>query len=134
MTASINSNTVPAWQRDQVYYAGDLVTIGSVTCEANWWTEGADPALNNGVLGTGKSGTIVSSGTNSVGGGSGGTAPNIPDSFAVTSIMSRSVTLTWSAAVVSGGGGHLLRQLQKRHTDRVNSTAHRSATRNGIER
>src|SRR5262249_48780114 len=42
------------WSASSVYTAGMTVTENGVTYKANWWTQGADPAHNNGGLGTGQ--------------------------------------------------------------------------------
>src|SRR5262245_21165946 len=43
------------------YTAGMTVTENGVIYKANWWTQGADPAHNNGGLGTGQPWTILAS-------------------------------------------------------------------------
>src|SRR5215831_3759826 len=47
------------WSASSVYTAGMTVTENGVTYKANWWTQGADPAHNNGGTGTGRPWTIV---------------------------------------------------------------------------
>ncbi len=39
------------WSASSIYLAGMLVSEGGITYKANWWTQGADPALNNGPSG-----------------------------------------------------------------------------------
>jgi chitodextrinase len=40
-----------AWAASSIYLAGMLVSEGGITYKANWWTQGADPALHNGPSG-----------------------------------------------------------------------------------
>jgi len=49
------------WNAATAYVAGDTVTEGGKTYKANWWTQGNDPATNNGATGTGQPWTITSS-------------------------------------------------------------------------
>ncbi len=49
------------WSAAIAYVSGDTATAGGVTYEANWWTQGDDPATHNGVAGTGQPWTIASS-------------------------------------------------------------------------
>jgi Carbohydrate binding domain len=47
------------WSASSIYTAGMTVTENGVTYKANWWTQGVDPAHNNGGIGTGQPWTIV---------------------------------------------------------------------------
>jgi len=53
------------WSAAIAYVAGDTVTEGGKTYKANWWTQGNDPATNNGATGTGEPRTVASSCTTS---------------------------------------------------------------------
>ena len=53
------------WNAATAYSAGDTVTEGGTTYKANWWTQGNDPAANNGATGTGEPWTVASSCTTS---------------------------------------------------------------------
>ena len=48
----VTPGDAPAWSASSIYLAGMLVSEGGITYKANWWTQGADPALNNGPSGT----------------------------------------------------------------------------------
>ena len=48
------------WNASTAYVAGDTVTEAGKTYKANWWTQGNDPATNNGATGTGQPWTIAS--------------------------------------------------------------------------
>ena len=58
MATTTGSNSAPAWQQNQIYIAGDLVTIGSLIYLANWWTQ-SDPSSNSGPTGAGQPWTLV---------------------------------------------------------------------------
>jgi chitodextrinase len=47
----VTPGDAPAWSASSIYFAGMLVSEGGITYKANWWTQGADPALNNGPSG-----------------------------------------------------------------------------------
>ena len=47
------------WSAAAVYVAGNTATEGGKTYKANWWTQGNDPATNNGGSGTGMPWTIT---------------------------------------------------------------------------
>jgi chitinase len=80
-----------------IYTKGMTVEENGVLYVANWWTQGNDPAHNNGVFGTGEPWTIVAS-------ASGTPVPSTPTQLAITLTTSSAVTLTWSASTVAGGG------------------------------
>jgi chitodextrinase len=48
--ASPNSDA-PAWSATSAYTAGANVSENGITYKANWWTQGTDPAFNNGPSG-----------------------------------------------------------------------------------
>jgi chitinase len=50
-----------SWVSTIAYVGGDTATTGGVSYKANWWTQGQNPATNNGGSGTGQPWTIVSS-------------------------------------------------------------------------
>jgi len=80
-----------------IYTKGMTVEENGVLYVANWWTQGNDPAQNNGVFGTGEPWTIVAP-------PSGTPVPSTPTQLAVTLTTSSAVTLTWSPSTVAGGG------------------------------
>src|ERR1700761_3237814 len=47
------------WNAATAYVAGDTVTEAGKTYKANWWTQGNDPATNNGATGTGQPWTLT---------------------------------------------------------------------------
>ncbi len=92
------STEATVWSSSAIYTAGMTVTEDGVTYVANWWTQGADPATNNGGSGTGEPWTIVSSSN------SGTSVPSTPTQLAVTSTSDSTVTLSWAASTVANGG------------------------------
>ncbi len=63
-----------------------------------WWTQGADPASNNGVKGTGEPWTATGKVNTAP------TAPNAPTGLTATAVSSSEIDLSWTAATVSGSG------------------------------
>src|SRR5207253_10029459 len=76
------------WSASSIYTAGMTVTENGVTYNANWWTQGADPAHNNGGLGTGQPWTIVSTNPSPP-------APPAPPALAAAATSSSATTLSW---------------------------------------
>jgi chitinase len=61
-----------AWSSTAVYTAGNQASENSINYTANWWTQGNDPATNNGGSGSGEPWTSDGSCTGGSGGGGGG--------------------------------------------------------------
>ena len=61
-----------AWSSTAVYTAGDQASEDGINYTANWWTQGNDPATNNGGSGSGEPWTSDGSCTGGSGGGGGG--------------------------------------------------------------
>ena len=87
------------WSASSVYTAGMTVTENGVIYKANWWTQGADPAHNNGGLGTGQPWTIVAS-TNP----SPAPSPAPPPPPAPSVAPPPSSDTTWSASSIYTAG------------------------------
>ncbi|WP_051979728.1 glycosyl hydrolase family 18 protein [Edaphobacter aggregans] len=72
----------PAWSATAIYVGGNTASSNGVNYTANWWTQGQNPATNNGGSGSGEpwtsngtcSGSSGSTGTGSSGGTSTGSA------------------------------------------------------------
>src|SRR5205823_6858472 len=86
------------WSASSIYTAGMTATENGVTYKANWWTQGADPAHNNGGAGTGEPWTIVAASN------APSSVPTVPTELVVSATSSAGTTLSWSAASVPGGG------------------------------
>ena len=61
-----------AWSSTTVYTAGEQASENGINYTANWWTQGNDPATNNGGSGSGQPWTSDGSCTGGSGGGGGG--------------------------------------------------------------
>jgi chitinase len=72
--AQASTACAAAWSSTAVYTAGDQASEDSINYTANWWTQGNDPATNNGGSGSGEPWTSDGSctGGSGSGGGSGG--------------------------------------------------------------
>ena len=60
-TASAATTECVAWVTTIAYVGGDTAVRSGVSYKANWWTQGQDPATNNGGSGTGQPWTKVTS-------------------------------------------------------------------------
>jgi chitinase len=70
--AQASTACAAAWSSTTVYTAGDQASEDGINYTANWWTEGNDPATNNGGSGSGEPWTSDGSCTGGSGGGGGG--------------------------------------------------------------
>ncbi|MFG1479304.1 fibronectin type III domain-containing protein [Xanthobacter sp. V4C-4] len=86
------------WTSTTVYVAGDQVSVGNLVYEANWWTQGDEPAANSGAEGSGKVWTVIGyMDTTPV-------VPDAPDDLAASAVSDTTLTLRWDAAEVDGVG------------------------------
>ncbi|HEY9131191.1 MAG TPA: carbohydrate-binding protein, partial [Dyella sp.] len=55
---TVQAQSAPAcaapWSASQVYTAGNTASENGINYKANWWTQGNDPATNNGGSGSGQ--------------------------------------------------------------------------------
>src|SRR5580700_9648882 len=70
--AQASATCAAAWSSSAVYTAGNQASESGINYTANWWTQGNDPATNNGGSGSGEPWTSNGACT---GGGGGGTGP-----------------------------------------------------------
>ena len=87
------TTSIPVWSATGIYTAGEDVTLNGVTYVANWWTQGANPAQNNGGSGSGEPWTIVTSGS---GGSSSNAVPSAPGGLTASATSSTATTLNWT--------------------------------------
>ncbi|MFG1289382.1 fibronectin type III domain-containing protein [Xanthobacter versatilis] len=87
-----------AWIDAKAYVAGDLVSVGHLVYQANWWTLGTDPTSDHGAVGTGHVWSVVGYADLTP------VAPDAPDGLHLLTTTETSATLTWDAAEVSGVG------------------------------
>ena len=70
--AQASTACAAAWSSTAVYTAGNMASENGINYTANWWTQGNDPATNNGGSGSGEPWTSDGSCTGGSGSGSGG--------------------------------------------------------------
>jgi chitinase len=74
--AQASTTCAAAWSSTTVYTAGDQASEDGINYTANWWTEGNNPATNNGGSGSGEpwtsDGSCTGGGSGSGSGGGGG--------------------------------------------------------------
>ena len=74
--AQASTACAAAWSSTTVYTAGEQASENGINSTANWWTEGNDPATNNGGSGSGEpwtsDGACTGGGSGSGSGGGGG--------------------------------------------------------------
>ncbi|WP_266181487.1 carbohydrate-binding protein [Dyella humicola] len=101
-----------AWSASAVYTAGNTASESGINYKANWWTQGNDPATNNGGSGSGQPWTSQGacgsgSGGGSSGGGSGGgttpppaPAPGTGKNLVFSPYKDITVNLNWNTNVM----------------------------------
>ena len=97
-----------AWSAATVYTAGGQSSENSVNYQANWWTQGDDPATHNGGAGSGQPwtslGACSGSGTGGGGGGGGGTGGGgggTASGFIFSPYKDITISLNWNTNVIS---------------------------------
>ena len=69
----------PPWSASQVYTAGNQASLNGVNYQANWWTQGENPATHNGGPGSGQPWTNIGACS---GGGACTAIPSVPGGLA----------------------------------------------------
>src|SRR3984893_11052874 len=94
-----------AWSAATVYTAGGQSSENSVNYQANWWTQGDDPATHNGGAGSGQPwtslGACSGSGTGGGGGGTGGGGGGTASGFIFSPYKDITISLNWNTNVIS---------------------------------
>jgi chitinase len=103
----------PAWGASTVYTGGGTASENGLNYTANWWTQGNDPATNNGPAGSGQpwtatgscsggTGTGGGTGGGGTGGGStGGTPTPPPGPFVLSPYKDVTISMNWNTNVIS---------------------------------
>jgi len=86
------SGCAPAFSSSQVYTAGMTASENGINYVANWWTEGQDPATNNGPSGSGQPWTSQGSCAAC------SAIPGAPTNLNASGTGSTSTTLSWTAS------------------------------------
>ena len=94
-SGSIGGVCAAAWNASTAYTAGQQVTESGIVYTANWWTQGNNPATNNGGVGTGEPWTAKGACSSCT------TIPGVPTGLAASTPGSFSVPLSWNAASVA---------------------------------
>jgi len=82
-----------AYNSATAYSGGATVSENGINYLANWWTQGQDPATNNGPSGSGQPWTSQGA----CGGGTCSSVPAAPAALASSSLTSTSLALSWGA-------------------------------------
>ena len=97
-----------AWSASTVYTGGGTASENGVNYRANWWTQGNDPATNNGPAGSGQPWTAAGScsggtgtGGGTGGGGTGGTPTPPPGPFVLSPYKDITISMNWNTNVIS---------------------------------
>ena len=85
----------PAWNATSVYNAGNTASAGGVNYQANFWTQGQNPATNNGGPGSGAPWTSIGTCSACT------TVPSVPTGLQASGTTSNSTNLSWTAATVA---------------------------------
>jgi chitodextrinase len=92
-TATAAIACAPAWSSTAVYVAGNQASVNGVNYQANYWTQGQNPATNNGGAGSGQPWTSLTS----CGAPVCSTTPSAPANLSASNTTSTSTALTWNA-------------------------------------
>ena len=83
----------PAWAAATIYTQGNTASENGINYVANWWTQGNDPATNNGGAGSGQPWTSQGA----CGGATCTTKPAAPTALNATGTTQTGTTLHWTA-------------------------------------
>src|SRR6478672_1395765 len=83
------------WNSTSVYTAGMTASLNGVNYQANFWTQGQNPATNNGGPGSGAPWTIIGTCSACT------TVPSVPTGLQASGTTSNSTNLSWTASTVA---------------------------------
>ena len=83
------------WNATTVYNAGNTASVNGVNYNANFWTQGQNPATNNGGPGSGAPWTIIGTCSACT------TVPSVPTGLQASGTTSNSTNLSWTASTVA---------------------------------
>nr|ACN18098.1 sugar hydrolase [uncultured bacterium BLR5] len=83
------------WNATTVYNAGMTASSNGVNYNANFWTQGQNPATNNGGPGSGQPWSVIGSCSACT------TVPSVPTGLQASGITSNSANLRWTASTVA---------------------------------
>jgi chitodextrinase len=85
----------PVWNATTVYTAGMTASSNGVNYNANFWTQGQNPATNNGGPGSGQPWTVIATCSACT------TVPSVPTGLQASGTTSNSTNLSWNASTVA---------------------------------
>lgn len=83
------------WNATSVYTGGMTASLNGVNYQANFWTQGQNPASNNGGPGSGAPWTIIGTCSACT------TVPSVPTGLQASGTTSNSTNLSWTASTVA---------------------------------
>ena len=83
------------WNSTSVYTGGMTASLNGVNYQANFWTQGQNPATNNGGPGSGAPWTIIGTCSACT------TVPSVPTGLQASGTTSNSTNLSWTASTVA---------------------------------
>jgi len=83
------------WNSTTVYTGGQTASLNGVNYQANFWTQGQNPATNNGGPGSGAPWTIIGTCSACT------TVPSVPTGLQASGTTSNSTNLSWTASTVA---------------------------------
>jgi len=83
------------WNSTSVYTAGMTASVSGVNYQANFWTQGQNPATNNGGPGSGQPWTSIGTCSACT------TVPSVPTGLQASGTTSNSTNLSWTASTVA---------------------------------
>src|SRR5215203_1016683 len=83
------------WNSTSVYTAGMTASLNGVNYQANFWTQGQNPATNNGGPGSGQPWTSIGTCSACT------TVPSVPTGLQASGTTSNSTNLSWTASTVA---------------------------------
>jgi chitinase len=85
----------PTWVSTTVYNAGNTASVNGVNYQANFWTQGQNPATNNGGPGSGAPWTNIGTCSACT------TVPSVPTGLQASGTTSNSTNLSWTASTAA---------------------------------
>ena len=85
----------PTWNSTSVYTGGMTASLNGVNYQANFWTQGQNPATNNGGPGSGAPWTIIGTCSACT------TVPSVPTGLQASGTTSNSTNVSWTASTVA---------------------------------
>ncbi|MGU7811558.1 glycosyl hydrolase [Burkholderia sp. AW49-1] len=110
-SASSSNECQAAWKASQIYTRGNLASVGAINYQANWWTQGQNPASNSGAIDSGQPWTAIGSctgtgsgggnGGGNGGGGGGGSGIGTAPPFIFSPYKDATTSMDWNTNVIS---------------------------------